>query len=80
MKEVMPLDIHMVCSLSPSVAAVIEQAAAYTGRPYRERLAAYTRAKRALEGLVGYGSPNPDLQCSEAWECAMRRLTEVLDI
>lgn len=79
-KELSVLDVETLFRLAPPVAAVLERAAAYTGRPYRERLAAYESAKIALESLVGYGSPDLALQCSEAWEFAIRHLTEVLDI
>lgn len=74
------MDVETLFRLAPPVAAVIRQAAVYTGRPYRERLAAYERGKRALESLVGYGAADPALQCSEAWECAIRNLTEELGV
>ena len=48
--------------------------------PYRQRLAAYTRAKLEAASLVGFGSAVPELQSSRAWEVLIGTLSDVLNI
>lgn len=79
-REVSALTIDDLFALSPPLRVIIARAREARGKPYRNRLDAYTRAKDAATGLVGYGSPVDELQSGEAWEAFIRLLTDVLDV
>lgn len=79
-EEVTALTIDDILALSPPLRAVIARAAAARGKPYRDRLAAYTRAKREATHLVGFGAAVPELQSAAAWEALTRTLSDILDI
>ena len=70
---------RFICPVA-SFRVIIARAREARGKPYRNRLDAYTRAKDAATGLVGYGSPVDELQSGEAWEAFIRLLTDVLDV
>lgn len=74
------LTIDDIVALSPPLQAIIARAAAAKGKPYRDRLSAYTRAKREAEGFIGYGSPVEELQSAAAWETLTMTLSDILDI
>ena len=79
-EEVTALTIDDLIVAEPSLRAVIDRAAEARRQPYRQRLGAYSAAKREAESLVGFGSPVPELQTGEAWEALTRTLSDVLDI